>query len=399
MRDGDAREQRLAEALRANLRRRKAQARGQDAATRGAAPIDRVRGDAPGIGIPTHPEAPPPAAPGLPGLATARRSDQTGYRVDGGYAVGEGAGAAHPADGTRDEMTIRAETFAARSWLFAPGDSATKIAKATASDADIVLIDLEDAVADSEKPRARMLAHDFIARQDAGRERIWVRVNPIDGPHTLADLAAVMPARPGGIMLPKVDGRPDVERLDHYLSAFEAVHGIAQGVTKVIVLVTETAGAMFTTGDYKDAPRVVALTWGAEDLAESIGASSNRDADGRYGFTYELARSLCLLGAAAAGVAAVETIHGDFRDPDGLRRRAEQVRRDGYRGMLAIHPAQVDVINRAFSPDADEIAEAQAVVDLFAANPGIAAIGYKGEMLDRPHLARAERLLGSVHRT
>lgn len=296
-------------------------------------------------------------------------------------------------------MTIRAETFAARSWLFAPGDSENKMAKATASDADIVLIDLEDAVADSGKPRARMLVHDFIARQDVGRERIWVRVNPIDGPQTLADLAAVMPARPGGIMLPKVHGRRDVERLDHYLSAFEAAHGIAPGATRVIVLVTETASAMFTTGDYKDAPRVVALTWGAEDLADSIGASSNRDADGSYGFTYELARSLCLLGAAAAGVAAIETIQGDFRDLDGLRRRAEQVRRDGYRGMLAIHPAQVEVINRAFSPDADEIAEAQAVVDLFAANPGVGAIGYKGGMLDRPYLARAERLLRLARRT
>lgn len=280
-----------------------------------------------------------------------------------------------------------------RSWLFAPGDSDRKMAKASASAADIVILDLEDAVSIDEKPTARMMIRAFLDGQASGRDRLWVRVNPLDGPHTLADLAAVMPGRPGGIMLPKVDGRPDVERLDHYLSALEAAHDIAIGSTQVIVLVTETAAAMFTTGDYAGAPRVVALTWGAEDLADSIGASVNRNADGSYGFTYELARSLCLLGAATAGVAAIETIQGDFRDLDGLKLRAEKVRRDGYRGMLAIHPAQVDVINAAFTPGPDELADAQAIVDLFAAHPGVGTIGHKGAMLDRPHLARARALL------
>lgn len=279
-----------------------------------------------------------------------------------------------------------------RSWLFVPGDS-DKIAKAVAGSADIVLIDLEDAVAEPNKPKARTTVRDFLDAQASGRERIWVRVNPLDGPHTLTDLAAVMPGRPGGIMLPKVYGRADVERLDHYLSAFEAANHIEVGSTPVIVLVTETAEAMFHTGDYKGAPRVVALTWGAEDLADSIGASSNRNPDGSYGFTYELARSLCLLGAASAGVAAIETIQGDYRDLDGLKARAEKVRRDGYKGMLAIHPAQVDVINAAFSPSEEEVAEAQEIVDLFAANPGVGTIGYKGGMLDRPYLARAQALL------
>jgi citrate lyase subunit beta/citryl-CoA lyase len=150
---------------------------------------------------------------------------------------------------------------------------------------------------------------------------------------------------------------------------------------------------MYTTGDYRGAPRVVALTWGAEDLADSIGASSNRNADGSYSFTYELARSFCLLGAATAGVAAIETIQGDFRDLEGLKARAEKVRRDGYRGMLAIHPAQVEVINAAFTPSEAEIAAAREIVELFAANPGVGTIGYKGAMLDRPHLARAQLLL------
>jgi len=290
-------------------------------------------------------------------------------------------------------MADQGDIFGARSWLFAPGDSERKMEKAAAGPADIVLVDLEDAVAESEKPKARRLTHDFLKGRASDRERLWVRVNPLDGPHALADLAAIMPARPGGVMLPKARGRADVERLDHYLSALEAAYGIEQGATKVIVLVTETAEAMFTTGDYVGAPRVVALTWGAEDLADSIGASTNRNPDGDYSFTYELARSLCLLGAAAAGVAPIETIQGDFRDLEGLRRRVEKVRRDGYRGMLAIHPAQVDVINEAFTSGEEELAEAREIVNLFAANPGVGAIGYKGGMLDRPHLARARTLL------
>jgi len=280
-----------------------------------------------------------------------------------------------------------------RSWLFAPGDSERKMAKAAASAADQVIFDLEDAVAPENKPAARAGVLQFLHANPQGRERFWVRVNPLDGPHTLTDLAAVMPGKPCGIMLPKANGRRDVEQLDHYLSAFEAAHGIENGATKVIVLVTETAAAMFTTGDYAGAPRVIGLSWGAEDLADSIGASSNREPDGSYGHTFQLARSLCLLGAAAAGVAAIETIHVDFRDADGLRARAEKVRRDGYRGMLAIHPAQVDVINAAFTPSDAELAAAREIVALFAANPGAGTIGHNGAMLDRPHLARARSLL------
>jgi citrate lyase subunit beta/citryl-CoA lyase len=194
-------------------------------------------------------------------------------------------------------------------------------------------------------------------------------------------------------MLPKSRGRADVDLLDHYLSAFEVAAGIERGSTKVIVLVTETAEGMFTTGTYAGAPRMVAMTWGAEDLADAVGASQNRNADGSYAFTYELARSLCLLGAAAAGVTAIETIHGDFRDEAGLRKRTAQVRRAGFRGMLAIHPTQVDVINDAFTPSADEITSAREIVDLFAANPGAGTISHKNAMLDRPHLARAQAVL------
>jgi citrate lyase subunit beta/citryl-CoA lyase len=291
------------------------------------------------------------------------------------------------------EKTMQENIFSARSWLFAPGDSERKMEKAAAGAADIVIFDLEDAVAEEQKPKARAMVSAFLNAQPQDRSRLWVRINPLQGPNALLDLAAVVAARPGGIMLPKARGRADVELLDHYLSALEVAAGSERGSTRVIVLVTETAEGMFTTGNYAGAPRMVAMTWGAEDLADAIGASENRNADGSYGFTYELARSFCLLGAAAAGVAAIETIHGDFRDEAGLYKRAEQVRRAGYRGMLAIHPAQVDVINRAFTPGAEELAAAQEIVALFAANPGAGTIGHKGAMLDRPHLARAQALL------
>ena len=293
-------------------------------------------------------------------------------------------------------MAATEEALSARSLLFAPGDSERKMEKAAASAADIALLDLEDAVTEEAKPKARDMISAFLeARQPVARRRLWVRINPLDGPNALADLAAVIPARPGGILLPKSRGRGDVELLDHYLSALEVSAGAERGSTKVIALATETAESMFTVGAYRGAPRLAAMTWGAEDLAADVGASENRNPDGSYAFTYELARSMCLLGAAAAGVPAIDTIHGDFRDDAGLRRRAEQVRRAGFRGMLAIHPAQVDVINAAFTPTAEELAEAQAIVDLFAANPGVGAIGHQGAMLDRPHLARAQALLAA----
>jgi citrate lyase subunit beta / citryl-CoA lyase len=285
-----------------------------------------------------------------------------------------------------------------RSWLFAPGDSERKMEKATASNADIVILDLEDAVSEAEKPKARTLVTAFLKANTQHRAKLWVRINPIQGPHALTDLAAVMPAAPVGIMFPKPRGRADAELLDHYLTAFEAAAGTEIGSTKVMLLATEMPESMLAIGSYAGVPRIVAMSWGAEDLATALGASDNRGDYGGYDFTYELARSLCLVGATAAGVAAIETIHGDFKDEAGLRKRAALMRRAGWRGMLAIHPAQVDVINEAFSPSAEELAAAQEIVDLFAANPGAGTIGHKGAMLDRPHLARAKQLLASVGR-
>jgi citrate lyase subunit beta/citryl-CoA lyase len=289
-------------------------------------------------------------------------------------------------------------TVHARSWLFAPGDSDRKMEKAAASGADIVLIDLEDAVAENEKQKARQGVLAFLKASPSQRHRLWVRINPLQGPHAVADLAAVMPGQPGGVMLPKSRGRGDLETLDHYLTALEASAGALPGATKVIVLTAETAEGVVTSGGYAGAPRLAAMSWGPEDLATELGAVSSRAEDGGYAFTYELSRSFCLIGAAIAGVPAIETIQADFRDEEGLRKRTAQARRAGFRGMLAIHPAQVDIINAAFTPSATELAEAREIVALFAANPGAGTIGHKGAMLDRPHLARAQAILALASR-
>lgn len=286
-----------------------------------------------------------------------------------------------------------------RSWLFAPGDSEKKMGKAIAGPADIVLIDLEDSVAPENKAAARaMVAEQIAARDD--RARLWVRINPLSTPDSIADLAAVMPARPGGILLPKAEGAAHVTQLHHYLTALEAANGIAQGRTAVAALVTETAAAMFRTGDYAgDYPgkaRLVAMSWGAEDLSSALGAREQRGPDGEYSHTYELARSLCLLGASAAGVAPIETVQPEFRDLEALAARARRVRAQGFRGMLAIHPAQVEPINDAFTPSAEELAHARAVVRAFAEHPGAGVVALDGAMLDRPHLVLAQRLLAEA---
>lgn len=282
-----------------------------------------------------------------------------------------------------------------RSWLFAPGDSERKMTKASDSAADIVLLDLEDSVSPENKPAARTAVADFLkTRED--KHRIWVRVNPLPSGEIEADLDAIMGAAPGGLFLPKAEGKADVEALDAMLTIREAEYGIQNRSTHVAALVTETPKAMFHCGDYEGAPRLIAMSWGAEDLSSALGARVQHQADGSYMPMYEMARNLCLLGAVAAGCAPIETVMPEFRDLDKLRERALMVRGQGYRGMLAIHPAQVDVINEAFTPSAEEIAHARAIVQAFADNPGAGTVGLDGQMLDRPHLALAERLLAEA---
>lgn len=290
-------------------------------------------------------------------------------------------------------------TLPMRSWLFAPGDSEKKMGKAAASAADIALFDLEDSVAPENKAAARAMVAEQIAAS-TGRARLWVRINPISTAACIADLAAIIPSQPGGVFLPKAEGAADISQLHHYLTALEAANGIPQGRTLIAALVTETAAAMFRTGeyagDYPGRERLAAMSWGAEDLSAVLGASEQRGADGEYAHTYEMARSLCLIGASAAGIAAIETVQPEFRDLEALEKRARNVRAAGFRGMLAIHPAQVDPINAAFTPTSEELAHARAVVQAFEDHPGAGVVALDGAMLDRPHLALAQRLLAEA---
>ncbi|WP_249171968.1 CoA ester lyase [Erythrobacter sp. JK5] len=286
-------------------------------------------------------------------------------------------------------------TLRMRSWLFAPGDSARKMDKAIASEADIALLDLEDSVVPENKAAARGTVVEALASAP-DRSRVWVRINPLSGAWTGADLDAVVPAQPGGVFLPKAEGGHDVERLDALLTEREKAAGLQPGAIKVAALVTETATAMFTTGTYDGAPRLVAMSWGAEDLSSELGASEQRGPDGEYTHVYEMARSLCLLGAVKAGVAPIETVQPEFRDLEKLEERARRVRAQGFRGMLAIHPAQIAPINAAFTPGAAEIAHARMVVQAFADHPGAGTVAMDGNMLDRPHLALAQRLLAEA---
>jgi citrate lyase subunit beta/citryl-CoA lyase len=282
-----------------------------------------------------------------------------------------------------------------RSFLFVPGDSERKLAKAETTQADALILDLEDAVAPENIDRARGMVKEFLqARRPRGRQQLWVRINPIQTPKALADLAAIMAGGPDGIMLPKADSASEAVTLGHYLSALETRDGLALESTRILPVATETARAMFALGSYHGASaRLFGLTWGAEDLSTAIGASTNRLLDGEYEFTYKLARSLCLLGASAAGVAAIDTIWSNFKDTDGLLADSRAGRRAGFSGKMAIHPDQVDIINQAFTPDASEIAFAQRVVDAFAAAEGAGALQLDGKMLDRPHLTQAQKLL------
>ena len=285
---------------------------------------------------------------------------------------------------------------AVRSWLFVPADSPRKLQKALEGVADALLIDLEDSVAPSSKAAARAAARDYIgaARAAGTTKRLYVRVNAFDSGLIEADLDAVMAAAPDGILLPKCQGGRDVQRLGAGLAVREAQHGLLDGGTRIMALATETAAALFELGSYAGAsPRLAALTWGAEDLSADVGSSATRLPDGAYTPPYALARSLTLFGAAAAVVDAVDTVYPAYRDAAGFRADCEVAARDGFVGKMAIHPDQVAVINTVFTPSPETVARARAIVAAFAAAPEAGVIGAGGEMLDRPHLKRAERLL------
>jgi citrate lyase subunit beta/citryl-CoA lyase len=260
--------------------------------------------------------------------------------------------------------------------------------KALSAGSDALILDLEDAVAPAAKPEARRHVAEFL--NNHSEAKLWVRVNPLDGEEVDKDLAAVLSSHPDGIVLPKAEGGASVAELARRLT--ERGNATAQ----ILAIATETPAAVFQLGSYGGAKRLAGLTWGAEDLPAAIGATTSREADGRFTPPYELARSLCLFGAAAAGVAPIETVYPAFRDLDGLAGYAGRARRDGFTGMMAIHPDQVPVINTAFTPSEAEVAHASAVVAAFEAKPGAGAVSLDGRMVDRPHLVQAQRTLAAA---
>jgi citrate lyase subunit beta / citryl-CoA lyase len=275
-----------------------------------------------------------------------------------------------------------------RSLLFVPGDRPERMRKALGSGADALILDLEDSVAFDAKAAARKKVATFL--EEVGRDgpALFVRVNPLDGGLTDADLDAIVEARPAGIMLPKAEGAASITDLDTRLRA----RGDEQAL--ILPIATETPKALFRLGEYADVrERLAGLTWGAEDLPAAVGALTARQVDGSYTPPYEIARALTLFAASAAEVTPIETVYPAIRDLDGLAAYAGRGARDGFLGMMAVHPDQVPVINAVFTPSPEEIAGAQAVVDAFAANAGAGVLTLDGKMIDQPHLKKAQALL------
>lgn len=287
-----------------------------------------------------------------------------------------------------------------RSWLFVPGDSEKKLLKTPETGAHALIVDLEDAVAVSAKLAARRITRDWLEvhkRQITMRKQArWVRINAVETGLWQEDLAAVMSGAPEGIMLPKAEGPEQIRQVAAQIYELEQRHGIPNGQTRLLPLVSETPRAALTISAYMDAsmPRLAGLTWGAEDLSAELGAARKRDAEGQWTDAFRFVRAQTLLVSHARGVWPIDTLYADFRDLEGTRRAAEAARADGFAGMLAIHPSQVPLINAAFTPSEEELAHARAIVDAFAANPGVGALQLNGRMLDQPHLRQARALLG-----
>lgn len=285
-----------------------------------------------------------------------------------------------------------------RSFLFVPGDSARKFEKARSGNADALIVDLEDSVSAEAKEAARAATRAMLETPRTA-QKWFVRVNALDTGMTLADLAAVMPLRPDGVVLPKCAGAADVERLAAYLDAFEAASGLEHGSTHIVAVATETAESIFGLSGYKGAnPRLWGLMWGAEDLAASLGATEN-SADGVYSEPFRLARNLCLMGASAAGLAAIDTVCTTIGDLAYVEAEANAARRDGFAAKAVIHPSHVDPVNAAFTPKPDEVAWAQRVIAAFADDPQAGVVKIDGKMIDKPHERAARKIMAMADRT
>ena len=295
---------------------------------------------------------------------------------------------------------------AVRSWLFVPGDSERKQAKALGTGADALILDLEDSVDPAQLPAARARVRELLrAHAEGSAPELWVRINPPDGALWREDLAAVFGGgrAPDGIVLPKVSAAAEIVAVADHLTTLESGRGISRGATGLLVIATETPRGLLALPHYPAAlgaarpaaARLAGLTWGAEDLGAAIGASARHDSTGALTFTFALARTTCLLAAAALGVQAIDGVHVDFRDRAGLGRSLAEARRDGFSGKLAIHPDQVGPINAAFTPTEEERRHARRVVAAFAAAGGAGVASLDGQMIDRPHLLHARRVLAA----
>ena len=285
-----------------------------------------------------------------------------------------------------------------RTMLFVPGDSPRKFEKASQGNASALIIDLEDSVVPDKKDEARGLTRTMLGGRRDGQQ-LYVRVNALDTGMTLQDLAAVMPGAPDGIVLPKSRSGDDVRHLALWLDAFEAAAGTKPGSTQIVVVATETAASVFGLGSYKDcSPRLAGMMWGAEDLAASLGATEN-GSGGKFHSPYLLARDMCLIGAAAAEVAAIDTVYTDIENLAGLEQETRAARRDGFSAKALIHPKHVDIVNAAFEPTAAERAWAEKIVEAFASNPTLGTLRVDGRMIDKPHLRAAKKILGMPERT
>jgi citrate lyase subunit beta/citryl-CoA lyase len=284
--------------------------------------------------------------------------------------------------------------------LFVPGDAERKLAKVADSPADALILDLEDSVALSRAGIARGMILEYLkSHPDRSKRQLWVRISPLETAKALEDLTAILPGAPDGIVMPKADSAADAVRLDHCLEALEVREGVARGSTKILGVATETAHTLFTLHSYVGAtPRLYGLTWGAEDLSAALGAFTNQKPEGGYDDVYRLARSLCLAASKAAEVEPVGSVYPNFRDLEGLAAEARYDRQGGFTGKIAIHPDQVQPINDAFTPSAEEVAHARRVVALFAENPDAGTLGLDGKMLDKPHLTQAEQILAAAAR-
>ena len=280
-----------------------------------------------------------------------------------------------------------------RTFLFVPGDSTRKFESARKTNADALILDLEDSVAPDQKAGAREIVRGMLKAND-GQQKLYVRVNALDTGLTLGDLAAIVPEKPDGIILPKCEGGADIDKLSLYLDAFETAFGVEAGSIRIIPVASETAMAVLKLDTFAGcSKRLWGLTWGGEDLAASLGATRNRT-NGKFHSPYLLARDLCLIGAVAAGVVAIDTIYADIEDLEGLKEEAVAARRDGFLGKMVIHPKHVDVVNAAFTPSDEEVAHAKKIIEAFEQNPTAGVVRIDGKMIDKPHLRAAQKILG-----